>query len=373
MLLVKSFTHKIVWFVSVGFLWGAFFSAQAQVPKLASDAHAMANAKGAITCIYHWKFDSAQWYIDQIKQTHQAHPVYSFLEGMRYFWQNIPTALDSPAYQEHIRLMIETQKVCETMLESNEDNWEAIFFNLTSTGILMRYYSAAGQKLKAVGEARSVYKFTKRAKELKEEFVEFYFMVGIYNYFREAYPEKYPIYKPFAWLFESGDKAKGIEQLQYVVNHGVFSVPEALNYLSIIYGKYERNPEQAIVYMQRLAKQYPENLWFRANYIRLLVKLEFYEDAQKELNEFEKVCTPGFYQTIALFLKGQLAELHIQNYSKAYEYYSIAEQALKPYEGLLYTEEYWEQIYEGLMRYYQYKKDREKAQFYKEKAKSVGQ
>ena len=61
---------------------------------------------------------------------------------------------------------------------------------------------------------------------------DFYFFTGVYNYYREAYPEAYPVYKPLALLFPKGSKTKGLEDLLIASKNSIFLKAEAFSFLS---------------------------------------------------------------------------------------------------------------------------------------------
>lgn len=372
MCLIKSSTPHIVLIIVTGFFILHGKPAKSQVNMLSSDSLNLLKAQKAITFLYDWKFDSALVYIDAVKENYANHPASPFLEAMILYWQNVPKPLTDSTYQKHLELINRSIEITEQMLDEDDDNIEAIFFNLTGRGILMRYYAAVGKKMKAVGEARKVYRYTKKARSFKDEFPEFYFMVGLYDYFREAYPEKYPLYKPFAWFFESGDKEQGLTELEYAANHGVFSVPEALSYLAYINDKYEQNPSKSLEYLDRLGELYPNNLWFQISYIKVLIKMEKFDLAKVELEDFKSKSPQGFYKALANLFEGQIAELRFQNFEKAFALYTIAEQGLSEFTTLYYVEEFTRRLYEAFMRYYTLKEDNVMVKLYKQKHSQVG-
>lgn len=372
MFLIKSTTYHIVLIIVTGFFLLQPLQSGAQVKLLSSDTVTLLKTQRAITCLYNWNFDSAHWYTDKVKENYSEHPVVPFLDAMLLFWENIPKPLTDSMYVEHIKLIEKSVAITQEMLEEDENNIEAIFFNLTGRGVLMRYYAASKQKMKAVGEARKVYRYTKKARKLKDKFTEFYFMVGLYDYFREAYPERYPLYKPFAWFFESGDKEKGLEQLEYAANNGVFSVPEALNYLAYIYNKYEENPEKGILYLAKLGELYPQNLWFKVDYLRVLTKMEKYESVKSELDDLREQFPKGFYYAMCIFYEAQMADLYYGNTEKAFALYELTEQELEEYRNIYYVEVYWKELYEGFIRYYSLQENDEMVKVYKQKLNSIG-
>ena len=98
------------------------------------------------------------------------------------------------------------------------------------------------------------YSFMKKGFDLTEEYREFNFPVGMYNYYREKYPELHPVYKPFMFFFRNGDVSKGLRQLERSVKENVFTKPEAGMFLVHIYLYYENNPAAALKIIQQVKR-----------------------------------------------------------------------------------------------------------------------
>ena len=132
--------------------------------------------------------------------------------------------------------------------------------------------------MKAVGEASRAYTLLKRGFDLTDQYPEFLFASGIYNYFREAYPRINPFVKPFIWFFRSGDIEKGINQLKEAAGNTVLSRVEAHMYLGYIFLRYEENPKEAQSYMFQLMNEYPENPYIQCKYLESLNIPGSYQD-----------------------------------------------------------------------------------------------
>ena len=58
---------------------------------------------------------------------------------------------------------------------------------------------------------------------------EFYYTTGLYNYYREQYPESHPGYKTVVWVLAGGDKEKGLQLLHKASKEALFTKTEATN------------------------------------------------------------------------------------------------------------------------------------------------
>src|SRR5205807_1124033 len=83
-------------------------------------------------------------------------------------------------------------------------------------------------------------------------YYDIYFSTRVYDYFVIQYPETHPVYKPFMFFFAKGDKKRGITELEFCVENGIFSGIESLHYLANIFLKYENDPAKALTYSEQL-------------------------------------------------------------------------------------------------------------------------
>jgi predicted Zn-dependent protease len=132
-----------------------------------------------------------------------------------------------------------------------------------------------------------MYKKTKEGKELKDQFVEFYFSTGLYNYYIEAYPEAHPVYKPLLAFMQKGDKELGLEQLNYAINQTVFLKVEAILFMSLIQLKYEKDLNSAAIYARRLHQDYPNNTYYQGHLLTILLHQHRHMEAQELLAGME--------------------------------------------------------------------------------------
>ncbi|MGA1977455.1 MAG: hypothetical protein ABSG89_06310 [Bacteroidales bacterium] len=58
------------------------------------------------------------------------------------------------------------------------------------------------------------YQYLMRSFDFTSACTDLNYFTGLYNYYREAYPNAYLEYKPLAFLFPDGDMEIGLKQLQ---------------------------------------------------------------------------------------------------------------------------------------------------------------
>ena len=218
--------------------------------------------------VYNSDLDSAIFYADSIATFLPSHPVVPLMKAMGLLWSNIPTISDS------IFHIMERQLDSAVLLAKKKDpkltDPEMIFFAMAAHGLLAEYYADKDYTMKAVGEAGRAYSLLKKGMDLTEEYPEFLVTTGLYNYFREKYPEKHAVYRPLLWFFRGGDKALGLEQLETAIDIAFLTRVEAHVYLSYVYLRYEYEPRKAQEYLSRLCLLYPKNYYAKAKYLESL-------------------------------------------------------------------------------------------------------
>jgi hypothetical protein len=158
--------------------------------------------------------------------------------------------------------------------------------------------------------------------DFTDSYDDFYFFTGLYQYYREAYPEAHPVYKPFAILFPKGDKINGLKELKQAARYSIFMKGEANTFLTGIYISFENNYPTALSYSRILSDQYPRNNQFLSVYIKNLLLIKQYEEAEKILEHNENPENHYFRFQKNIF-KGILNEKKYHN-SKAAEAYYMA-------------------------------------------------
>ncbi len=270
--------------------------------------------------IYNMEFAKAREAFEPVRMKLDGHPAIDMIEAFFISWQEMPFNSNSPGYHRHIEKLEAVIKKAEVMLEKDPENQEGIFFEMSARGLLAEYYADEDSYMKAVGEAKQTYDLIKKGFELTKENPEFLFTVGLYNYFREKYPERHPVYKPFLWFFKSGNKEVGLKQLDMACKQGVLTKVEAHLYTSYIYLRYENDPETALRYLRKLQRDYPKNSFFQTKLAEALVMNEKYKDAMPLALELSESPDPYYRMSANLFF-GMIKEKRDKNLPEAADYY----------------------------------------------------
>lgn len=270
--------------------------------------------------IYALEKDSAEYYIRKVQLLLPGHPVIPMMEGILILWQYNPVLSDSVFNEFRIK-MLKTAEIAATM---GEDDPERIFFEMASRGLLAEYYADRGSYMKAVGEASRAYTLLKRGFDLADDYPEFLFASGIYNYFREAYPRDNPFVKPFIWFFRSGDIDKGIAQIIEASERSVLSRIESYLYLGYIFLRYEEQPARAQKYMRVLLEEYPQNEYMVSKYLESLNVPGSYQKLPLDVLDSMMISDRLYFRIVGNVFKGIHSEKVLRNDDMAFDYYNQA-------------------------------------------------
>lgn len=248
------------------------------------------------------------------------HPAPLFLEALIVYWENYPLTPEKKESEKFLSLMDRCVQMAEAYTGNEHTHLEGVFFDLFGRAFQAMYWADNGKPFKVVPDLGPMYHLTKEGFHLKDDFVEFYFSTGLYNYYIEAYPEARPIYKPMVSFMEDGDKQLGLEQLEYAINHTVYLKVESYLFMTLIQLNYEDNLNSALYYISRLHQRYPQNICYQGLLLTVLLHQNKFTEARKVLMTMNNQ-TGGFSGMTKTMSKAFLAEQFSGNDNHAKEGY----------------------------------------------------
>ena len=279
--------------------------------------------------LYNQEFEKTQTNIHKLEQLLPGHPIVDLLYALNLIWKTIPDPYPAEfsTIESYLKSSIDK---AEQMIDEDKENTEGNFFLLMAHGLLAQYYGDQRSTFKAVSEAKKAYNSVIKGMAFKDDYVEYYFSSGLYNYYREKYPELYPIYKSFVWIFKNGNKEDGINQIQYASRHAVLSRVEASHYMAFIYMRMEEKPYDAIRIVRNLLERYPNNYYFKMMKLECLDMTGQMHQGYEDLQELAVIEKPYLKMTTHAY-EGVYAEKIEKNLRKAMSKYKSA---LKIGEGM---------------------------------------
>ena len=116
------------------------------------------------------------------------------------------------------------------------------------------------------------------------------FGTGLYLYYADIIPDKYPILKPLFLFYPGGDKKQGLADLQETIKFGVFAKVVAAYMKGVILYTREKQPSKAFKIMKDLTDAYPQNPTFIMWQISIAITLRKFDLALRLVDiYFERV------------------------------------------------------------------------------------
>jgi hypothetical protein len=237
--------------------------------------------------------------------------------------------------------------------------------------MLLKFYDDNDLFMEVLPILSSSYKYLKQSFNLTSECADLYYYTGVYNYYREAYPKIYPAYRPLANLFHHGNMEKGLKELNDAAIDAVVLRAESYFLLTWIYMNFENNFEKALYYCKSLHETYPGNALYLAVYIKNLLLVKQYNEAERLISsQVVKETENTFFQSQLAIFKGILQEKKYHDINLAQQYYNSGLAKIRLFGD--YGNEYAAYAYFGLSRISDYRSEKSASKKFRTKAMKLG-
>lgn len=264
------------------FIFLQYFPLYAQTTKFDSTVTA------GIKQIYDIKFDSAEETFRNLIADYPNKPQGKFFLAMVDWWK-IMLNPDNESYDDiFFQKLEDVINQCDNLLNKNPKDVDALFFKGGSIGFRGRLHAFRESWLKAADDGRQALPIVEKAAKLDPNNVDVQLGFGIYDYYADIIPAENPFIKPLMLFFPSGDKKKGLKELNNVAYNGKYAKYEARYFLMTLYYHYENNPTKAEEYSKLLIDDFPDNPVFERWYGRISAKRGDYAKAAKIFNDVLK-------------------------------------------------------------------------------------
>jgi hypothetical protein len=156
------------------------------------------------------------------------------------------------------------------------------------------------------------------------------------------------VYKSLAFLFPHGDIETGLRQLQTAAINSVVLRAESAYLLIWIYLSYENRMPESLYYCKTLHDKYPQNGVYFELYLRNLLLMKKYDQAEKLIATDPIDENNNFFKGQLTILKGILQEKKYHNNKLAQENYTTGINEISIYSK--YGNEFAAYGYFGLSR-----------------------
>ncbi len=316
--------------------------------QMLHDSSTVRKIKKGVDYMYNMEFDKALPLFAEIEKLYPGHPVNHLLKGILLYWKNypmLPASESREAFENNLRTGI---NLCSGNQYSARYEAESLLANICSRGLLLLYYNENDLTFKVITLATSTFKYILKAFDHVSVFADFYYPTGLYNYYREAYPNMNPVYKPLASLFPPGDMTRGLKELVRAAELSIFLKAESYSILAYIYAGFENDFRKALLYSGILTKKYPLNPYYKALHMKNLLVMKEYDQVESMINLAGNNTGNAYFDAQLLILNGLIQEKKYKNYSDARQLYEDGISAIA-FTGD-YGNEYCGYAYLGLSR-----------------------
>jgi hypothetical protein len=333
--------------------------------QILHDTATLELVKDDIDYIYNLQFNDAREVYNKIVKAYPEHPIVFLIRGMITYWQNYPLHNKTSAqvsFEEDMRQCIKLSE--EPVNKANEA--EYLMANLCARGFLLLFYSDNDLIMEVIPLATSTYKYMMRSFDFTSSCADLYYFTGVYNYYREAYPKVYPVYKSLVFPFPKGDMIKGIRELQLSATRSVALRAESYFILSWIYLNFENRYTEALFYSKTLHELYSNNPLYIAIYIKNLLLIKQYDEAEKLILEIPDEPENRYFNSQILIFKGIIQEKKYHNNNLAQQLYHAGLSNISFYGH--YGDEYASYAYYGLSRISEANDDKQVSKIFRKEA-----
>lgn len=235
--------------------------------------------------IYNLEFYDAEQLFAEVIRLRPAHPAGYFFRAMIQWWRVLSNIEDESHDERFYEMLEEVIDMCDTMLEKDPDDITALFFKGGSLGFRGRLRGTRGNWFGAARDGIAALPIIRTAHVLDSTNYDVLLGIGIYHYYADIVPSEYPIVKPFMVFFPSGDRKKGLEQLELASQKAKYASIEATYFLAQNYFLFEKNNQKALQLASGLSKRYPRNPVFLRVMGRCHVSLGNWDDVFRVFSE----------------------------------------------------------------------------------------
>jgi tetratricopeptide (TPR) repeat protein len=242
-------------------------------------------AQRGIGHVYNLEFENAEKEFRDLVRQRPGDPAGYFFLAMVRWWMIMIDIDDERNDREFYDALDGVIGMCDSILEKNRDDVNAIFFKGGAIGFEGRLRFHRSDYIAAANAGRKALPLVHEALDLDPGNSDVLLGAGIYNYYAEVIPREYPFLKPLILFIPPGDRQKGIRQLRTASEKGTYASVEAEYFLLQIYYFYEKDYTQTLALALDLHGKFPANTVFHRYCGRSYVALNNWDMVRSEFAE----------------------------------------------------------------------------------------
>lgn len=274
-----------------------------------------------IDYLYNMNFDEASKKFSELQKIVPNDPRGYFFNAIQYYFL-FSIERKKEYYNRFFDLSEKVIKICENLIEQNENDYNSKFYLAGIYGYRGIMYQLDNSIVKAVWDGKKGFSLLKQIVKEKPDLYDAYLGTGLFDYLLAKIP------KAFSWILSalgySGSIENGLKQLKIAEEKGVYTKQEARFYLSQFL-LFEKRYDEAFYYIKKLIKEYPENSLFLISYANMesrIDKPEFAIEPCKKAIEINKKKNITSGDDLAYIVLAN-AYFLLNDFYSASEYYEI--------------------------------------------------
>jgi tetratricopeptide (TPR) repeat protein len=249
--------------------------------------------KAGVNQIYGIELDRAEKTFDIIVKEYAKHPSGKFFKAMTTWWRILLDLDDESMDDKFYDQLEEVIDQCDDILDENEKSVDALFFKGGALGFRGQLRAIRESWFKAALDGKEGLNMIFKSYEINPKNVDVQLGFGIYHYYADVIPKKFPAVKPFMVFFPKGDKDRGIKELENVALNGRYTRIESRAFLQKLLFQFEENMEESRKWGKVLLDDYPNNPFFQKYYGASFIKDNNYPEACKIFRDIYNKCKRG--------------------------------------------------------------------------------
>ena len=280
-------------------------------------------AQEAMDSLYNRNPEAARQIMQPWIDKYPGHPVWSLWKGMELWWDVLTDLDDTSHDDEFFERMKKAYFDAGRYLQKNERNPDGLIARAAANGYIARQKSNREEWLSSLNYGRMAYQSQQAMKKVLPDFADNLLAEGIIKYYSAYLPDAYPFMKTMTWFLPEGDREEGLNLIRRAVEESLFAAPEALYFAGIIELNYEKDYDKAAADFKRLARDFPNNSYYRRLLVRSLYNMDRYDEAAVAIEEAishwkrKSLLNEGVMLEELLYWDGRI-KLNDKNYSEAY-------------------------------------------------------
>ncbi|HEX2164684.1 MAG TPA: hypothetical protein VHM02_12105 [Thermoanaerobaculia bacterium] len=235
---------------------------QPRTVSLLGDPLFVAASGRGLDRLYAMDYAAARRDFAAVAARHPGHPVGPLLDALPAWWLILAdpesTAQDA-AFEARIERAI---ALADRRLDRDDDDLDGLFMKGAALAFRGRFRSLRGDWLAAAVDLKRALALVREVAKLDPSNADLAFGQGLYDYFGDVLPERYPILRPAGLFMPEADRRRGLATLERVAHDGRFAATEAAYFLLQIHMFFEEDYGESQRWAHWLRRRHPGNAVF---------------------------------------------------------------------------------------------------------------